>query len=297
MSVKPGMPYDAHIVELYTSGMAPGDIVKEVGVTSKNVIYRALKRCGVKPRGNRLGAPSGIVERYESGTSVLELANIYSVSRPTVTRWLTEAGCELRGRSEAGLVRASKMTPEERARQAEAAHDASRGSHLSIETKLKHSRTVELNASIDRASKGERIITEKFISLGYDVTLQKSVHIYNLDVAVGNRFAVEVLGGNFHSMRSRREKETERLEYLISSGWRLVYLWDTKVVPITDAAADKCVSILKMTSIDPSPDGEYWVVRGDGKVTTAARRYVTDDALVLPTQASTNPDGSEISIW
>lgn len=189
------------------------------------------------------------------------------------------------------------MTAEQRSKQAAAAHDAVRGRHATVAERVKRARTVERSATIEKASKGERLVAETFMSRGYDVTLQKAVHVYNLDVAVGDRFAVEVYGGGWHSMAERRKKETERLEYLISAGWRLVYLWDTHFLPITTYAAEKCVSILKMTSVDPSSGGEYWVVRGDGKVTTAARRYMTDDALVLPTQASTRPDGTEISLW
>lgn len=296
MSRVKGMPYDAHVVDLYISGMETRDVAEKLGI-GRNAVYNALSRCGVKVRGKKLPAPSGVVERYESGTSVYELAGIYGVSRPTVVRWLTDAGVTIRDRSTAGLVRASKMTPEERDAKAAAAHVAATGRRHTVAEKVKHARTTEANATLDRCSSGERLIAEYFIAHGFEVTLEKAVHIYNLDIAIGDRFAVEVQGGNWHSMKKKRREDVKRLEYLMSAGWRIAYVWDTNVIPITEAAAEKCVSIMKMTGVDPSSDGEYWVVRGDGKVTTCARRYIDDLALVLPTQASTNPDGSEISLW
>ena len=274
---------DSHIIELYSSGMTAREVGDKLGI-SRDKVYKAMKRCGVKGHSKRIPTPSGVVERYERGESVLELSKAYGVSRSVVKRWLSDAGVQIRSYAEAGLVRAAKMSPEDRAAQAKAAHDATRGKRMRTISKVRRARTVQALASLEKCTDGERLIAETFMAHGYDVTLQKSVHIYNLDIAVGDRFAVEVYGGNFHAARVRRIKESERLEYLLGAGWTIVYVWDTKSIPITVAAAEKCVSIFNAFSFDPTVDGEYWVIRGDGEIATRASRNVNYDSLKLPSQ-------------
>lgn len=272
---------DADVINLYATGKSIKDVSKELGVSDRRVT-RILKSNGIQIRTRRIPAPSDFIERYEDGESVLELSKAYGVSRSVVKRWLSDAGVQIRSYAEAGLVRAAKMSPEDRAAQAKAAHDATRGKRMRTISKVRHARTVQALASLEKCTDGERLIAETFMAHGYDVTLQKSVHIYNLDIAIGDRFAVEVYGGNFHADRVRRIKESERLEYLLGAGWTIVYAWNTKIMPLTREAAEKCVSIMEQSSLDPTVDGEYWVIRGDGKVTTSASRDVNDVSLKLP---------------
>ena len=279
------------VINIYSSGKSAKAVSKELGISYKQALG-ILKSNGIEIRTRRIPAPSDFIERYEGGESVLELSKAYGVSRGVVKRWLSDAGVQIRSYAEAGLVRAAKMSPEDRAAQAKAAHDATRGKRTRTISKVRRARTVQALASLEKCTDGERLVAETFMAHGYDVTLQKSVHIYNLDIAVGDRFAVEVCGGNFHAARVRRIKEAERLEYLLGAGWTIVYAWNTKIMPLTREAAEKCISIMEQSSLDPTVDGEYWVVRGDGKVTTSASRDVNDISLKLPTQKRLYSDGS-----
>ena len=279
------------VINIYSSGKSAKAVSKELGISYKQALG-ILKSNGIEIRTRRIPAPSDFIERYEGGESVLELSKAYGVSRGVVKRWLSDAGVQIRSYAEAGLVRAAKMSPEDRAAQAKAAHDATRGKRTRTISKVRRARTVQALASLEKCTDGERLVAETFMAHGYDVTLQKSVHIYNLDIAVGDRFAVEVYGGNFHADRVRRIKESERLEYLLGAGWTIVYTWNTKIMPLTREAAEKCISIMEQSSLDPTVDGEYWVVRGDGKVTTSASRDVNDISLKLPTQKRLYSDGA-----
>ena len=263
--------------------MTAREVGDKLGI-SRDKVYKAMKRCGVKGHSKRIPTPSGVVERYERGESVLELSNRYGVSRSVVNRWLDNAGIVRRSYAAAGKLRAAKMSPEDRAAQARAAHEANRGKRATTISRVRRARTRQGIATIEKCSHGERLIADYLTSNGFDVTLEKAVHVYNLDIAIGEHFAIEVCGGNFHGDIKRRTSDAERLEYLLGAGWTIVYVWDTKNIPITTAAAEKCVSIFNAFSFDPTVDGEYWVIRGDGEVATRASRNVNYDSLKLPSQ-------------
>lgn len=57
-----------------------------------------------------------IIELYNAGKSVNELANIFNVSRPTITRRLKKSGIVIRGITEANQLMMSKRTTEENLR-------------------------------------------------------------------------------------------------------------------------------------------------------------------------------------
>ena len=117
---------DADVINLYATGESVKAVAKELGISYKQALG-ILKSNGIEIRTRRIPAPSDFIERYEGGESVLELSKAYGVSRQVVNRWLDNAGIHRRSYAEAGLVRAAKMSPEDRAAQAKAAHDATRG--------------------------------------------------------------------------------------------------------------------------------------------------------------------------
>jgi transposase len=275
-----------NIIDFYQAGMGPNEICNKLGI-GKTSVYRILRRNGVKARGKRIDMPSGVVEAFNNGESVYSIAKRLGVSRQTVTRWLTESGVKLRGCSDAGLVRASKMTPEQRAAQAEAAHRATLGRTATVDERVKRSITVErlANDGTRFPSKGESIMRDWLVARGFECTLQKSEWIYNLDIAIGERFAVEILGGAWHAIKSRRIKESARLENLLNRGWSIVYVWNTTAMPIEEVCADEIVRLYDFACANPSPCGQYWVIRGDGKLTIGPSDDVNERTFILPSHA------------
>lgn len=274
------------LVDLYLSGVTIDEIAKRVGV-SKGTVFRVLKREGVKASRHGAAPPDGVLEAFQNGESVYSIARRVGVSRNVVDRWVRDAGLAHRGCSEAGLLRAASMTPEQRAAQAAAAHKAALGRKPSPEESVRRAITVERQArdGLRKPSSGESLMLEWLADAGLDCTFQKAVWRYNIDIAVGEHLGVEILGGGWHAMKDRRVKEARRLEELLSCGWNIVYVWNTSSMPMTEWCAEQVVSLYKVTSAFPTDRGQYWVVRGDGKLTAFCGDYADERALVLPSEA------------
>ena len=275
-----------NIVNLYRSGATAKEIVEKVGC-SNTTVFRVLRSNGIKARGKRIPMPDGVLESFNNGESVYSIANRLNVSRPTVIRWLSEAGITTRSQSEAGIVRAAAMTAEERAAQAAAAHEAVRGRIVPESEKIQRSKSVEQRAANGAftLSDGESAMLNWLTNRGFNCTLQKSEWIYNLDIAISDNFAIEIFGGNWHAIKQRRIHEVARLEYLLGRGWNIVYIWNTPVIPMHEICADKVVEFFNFTSDNPSSRGKYWVIRGDGQISTAASSDVDESSFVLPSHS------------
>ena len=180
------------------------------------------------------------------------------------------------------------MTAEAKSEQARAAHEAARGRTLSLKEKIARSVTVEAKAKAGLVpiSHGESAMVNWLTSRGIPYVLQKSVWFYNGDIAISDNFAIEVFGGAWHSVEPRRVHEAARLEHLLSRGWNILYVWNTSYMPICEVCADQAVSLLELTSQNPASRGKYWVVRGDGKLTTSASDDPDERAFILPSQSS-----------
>lgn len=179
------------------------------------------------------------------------------------------------------------MTPEQRAAQVAAAHDAARGRRARPEESARRAITIERQArdGLRKPSSGESLMLGWLAEAGLECTFQKAVWRYNLDIAIGEHFGVEILGGCWHAMKDRRVKEASRLKELLSRGWCVAYVWNTSSMPMNRWCAEQVVSFYKVASAFPSSRGKYWVVRGDGKITAFDSDYVNERAFVLPSEA------------
>lgn len=274
------------LVKLYKSGVKPKELMERFGI-SNSVLYRTLKRCGCETCQYRIQMPEGVVEAYESGESVYSIAKRLGVSRNVVDRWLYWAGVQKRGCSEAGRVRAAKMTPEERAAQAAAAHEAAKGRVCTEEERAMRARTVQLYAAIGRKkmSSSEATLYELLVERGITPTREKAIGRYNVDFAV-NGTAIEVHGGGWHAVRQRRMREATRYNHILDAGWSVIIIWDTSYVRIDASGADKVVSLLEGVGSDPTSVGEYWVIRGDGKLMSSGCGQMDETSLILSLESS-----------
>lgn len=175
--------------------------------------------------------PQEAVDAYVAGESVLSLARRFGISRPAIVRNLRKAGVPIRGGSEAGLIRASRLTPIERQLQACAAHAAKRGKPESEEQRER----VALAREKARTSMSdiELQITAHLWADDIDVVPQKAEGRYNIDLAIGD-LAVEVLGGAWHTSK----RHADRTAFLLSRGWRVLFLWLDKRHAPTLSAVD-----------------------------------------------------------
>jgi DNA-binding CsgD family transcriptional regulator/8-oxo-dGTP pyrophosphatase MutT (NUDIX family)/predicted ABC-type ATPase len=92
------IPRNTKIVDMYESGKGTAEIAKELGVT-KNIVYNVVLKAGklrkldkVKEREKYSQRDKGILEQYESGESLTEIAQELGMSRSAVSQIVAKAG-------------------------------------------------------------------------------------------------------------------------------------------------------------------------------------------------------------
>lgn len=260
-------------VQRYLAGETPPQIRAATGVSS-SVLFRERTRRGIPPQKTIRLSGAELVESYQRGESELSLAARYGVSRNVIRRHLLEQGCDTRGRSDASFVRAAKMTAEERAAQAEAAHDAVRGVEQTEEQLLARALGVERVGKVEPG--GEQAMLGWLTERGETPIPQKAVGKYNVDFAVGP-VAVEILGGGWHSAKATHARRTP---YILNEGWAMLFVWNHEGrSALSERAADEVVAFANQVRRDPSLIGEYRVIAGNGE--TLARGRVEDRQFTL----------------
>lgn len=258
-----------HAIELYLTGKTIHECSAETRV-GEGTIARELRARGIEPRKGtrpRIVLPDKeIIDQYNTGASEYTLSIQYGVSRGTITRVLRDSGVERRGCSDAGLVRAAKMSPEERQAQTAAAHIAATGRTATWEERALRAATVEKKPPA--MSRHEYQFADWLGERHATYTREKAVGIYNVDFAVGS-VAVEILGGEWHAYKATRH--ASRTPYILDQGWTMVFLWSTANCPMTPAVADYVVAVVDEVRRNPALIGEYRVVRGDGYLIASGR--------------------------
>lgn len=201
------------------------------------------------------------IRLYLSGQSALQVESATGVSRSAIKRELLSRGIEPRGRSAAGLNRASLMTIEQRRQQASAAHEASRGRQASMAERCKRAETVE--RSPGPMSAHEQQFAGWLNERGIPFRREVAVGPYNVDFGIGP-IAVEILGGEWHLEKNARH--SQRTPYILDQGWSLAFVWATPNCPMTSKAAEQVITWANQFSRDPSSLSEYRVIRGDGHI-------------------------------
>jgi hypothetical protein len=137
------------------------------------------------------------------------IAHQQGVTRTVVKRWLIEASIPRRGPSEASHVRAAKMTTEERARQAAAAHAAAKGRQASWYERCRMARSRQLNPPT--LSGHEKTFADTLNRLRIPYRREVAIGPYNVDFTIGP-VVVEILGGEWHLYKT--EHHGERTPYI-----------------------------------------------------------------------------------
>jgi len=212
-----------------------------------------------------------IVARYRAGESEQAIAKSLGVTRPPIRLRLLRNGIKPRGRGKAGRVRASRMTPEERRRQALAANASVRGSRKSLEFRCKVARGRERGQR--NVSPTDRDCAGMLAALGYTSTLSKAVGPYNVDVALDAApVAVEIFGGCWHSGGSHAVRHRKRFDYLIDAGWFPIIIWVTGQYPLQASAIDKVVALAELVRSGKAKRRKEQVIWGNGHPCAVGKR-------------------------
>ena len=245
---------------------------------------RAIQGAKLSARHTPLSTEE-IAQRYISGESEKALADSYNVSRNVITRHLRIAGVERRTMSQANIIRASNMTPEQRSQAAKAAHDAVRGRKHSLDEKIQRAQTrQEKQLGI---SPTELLLKEWLKQRGIDIIPQMAVGPYNVDLGT-DTVAVEIFGGSWHGTGRHRERSPERCRYLLDRGFNLIIIWTDELRwPLSPKAADYIASFIQLTSCDPTIKSQYRVIWGDGKEVPPESLNI-DNLSIIPSRRAAN---------
>jgi very-short-patch-repair endonuclease len=283
-------------IELYeSSDLGYQCIANDLNVSKRLLITRLTERGTFRDQrtANNLAMQRGqgtrlasrnlpedyICTAYADGASENELAKMHDTSRVTIKNILVRHGIPRRGVGDANRLMMADRTPEENARNSQAAHDAVRGSARSWEQRCE---LASRRHGTVPALATELLYAAWLRLRGLKIVHQHAVGPYNCDLtipAVG--VAVEIFGGNWHGTGKHAGMFAERAQYVLDQGWLLVVVWvDQRKQRLSEASADYIGSLAEQASRDPSLRGQYRVVWGDGEVVPTEGRQLDEFAAV-----------------
>lgn len=265
-------------VEKYRSKMTVNQISSETGV-SKTVIFRAIKNAGAS-RSRRIPLPEDeICARYTAGDSPAILAAAFGVSVMPILRILRERGVQMRSGSESNIIRAQRLTPEQRQQNAAAAHAAKRGRPNAMEALDRAAVTRQARMS-GRMSQTEVTIASMLRERGIDSVPQVAIGPYNCDIGAAP-VAVEIFGGKWHWHGAHIARSPQRIRHILDAGWHMLAIRIAPVGdPLTEATADYVAAYIQQARSDPSAIRQYRVVRSNGDLIAAGSAQDDDLSIV-----------------
>ena len=207
---------------------------------------------------------NNMIELYESGIGLTELGGKFHCAKSVIKGRLKDNGIHIRTRSEAiqMIWKTRWNTPLEKEKMLSGAWSASRGRKVSTDTKIMRANTIE--RTLIGCGGFEEDAAKLFENMGFEVVRQKAVHIYNVDIAIPtHRVAVEVFGGNWHSLHNTKERQ--HVEYLLNNNWFVFIIRIDRGIFDERGITDQFTSLLDRFGGYEALVGKYGVVRGDGK--------------------------------
>ena len=206
-----------------------------------------------------------LIRRYKGGESLKKLANEAGVSRGGkrsangkpfgLTGAFVAAGVEMRGRSEAELVKWFYMPEEQRLKQVTAAHKARRGSKDTETTKRSRARTRFLRCIA--STPAEHVVADALRLLGFSVRQQTPLGKYNLDLTLDELLVAVEIEDDWSSGNYPTEL-FDRTKHILDQGWCVVFV----VGKVLDAAhvTQQLLALANALRRDKTLYGQYWVI-------------------------------------
>ena len=258
-----------NLIRRYRAGESGIKLAKEIMVKPET-FYRWLHSKKIVASQNlidRQEIGETVKQRYLSGESAKSIGDDVGINHWTVIQWLKRQGIKVRTQSDAECLKWFQMVSKKRTQQVKAAHDATRGSQRTLETRIKVAQGMYRNQSIRGVGSHRELELMKW--LGGSFKWQYPIGPYNVDFAVAElRVAVELQCGEFgRKDRSRHcSVRDERLEYIFNAGWRVLIcsIIPNKIIewPII---AEKCLAFANFIRSNPAVGGQYGMVGGNGQ--------------------------------
>lgn len=273
--------------ESYKLGKTIDEISKEYGIGA-STLCRYFKLRGITTRtGNEQflkklsegkwqrpikqgkPIPDDLADQYLSGITLRELSARLHICRKDLASHLKERGIELDRRAmlikregEAGLR--ERMKAMSNLARNTSGEILKRGKRKSANTRFSNNLFI---------GKHESDFASELSGLGFNVLQQFPVGTYNIDIAIEEfNVAIEIECGSWHGATSMKPK---RIEYLISSGWRLIIIRAGRHGAAIDVKtiSEKIASLLNVSSSDPSFIGQYGVLTRQAKPSARIPNY------------------------
>ena len=206
-----------------------------------------------------------LIKRYLAGTSEKSLGELYGVARTAIRLRLIESGVAIRDRSAAMYTRMANTSAKERARLSAAAHVAA--SKPRSEDTLANMAILRQN-DVSRIGQDEPKFSGWLTELGCAHSIQLPIGRYNADFATAS-VAVELWASTNNPMK--RPRCIKKTEYFADRGWPTIWVWVGRDGVLIKSAAQQVVALLERIKRDPPTRGQYWVVRGSGKLFAAGQ--------------------------
>lgn len=247
--------------------------IKEKGIKITNNYIRPLKTY-------KADLVKKIVQLHYDGISVLQISKQCDIARPTVVTIIKREGITIRNGSEANIIRMRKLSPEQKSKLTEKAHEAIRGTKKTFEAKVKNAITKQ---KLGTMSEYEEVIYRGLLNAGLNPIPQLAVGIYNCDIAV-YPVAVEIWGGGWHFSGRHAARFPERVKYFGNAGWSKLIIVITNHYPITDETMPNIIANIKQMSMDKPINGEYRMIFSNGDIISSGS-CDSDDITTKPSFA------------
>ena len=288
------MPLLAQVKELFESETPVARISAIVGV-NECVIVSCLNDLGIRPR-SREETKEVRVEairefrrnqrrlQYEKikclhkeRNNPSQIAKKLGVQPEFVLRCFEELKIRAPTPSESNKLRMSKLTPEQRKNLTKKAH-AARRRGIKSDREL-FSKAVSKQRTGAYIGAREVEVTKQLRARHLRCTPQFAWKRYNIDLMIDEHLAVEIhIGGHPANASSALRKICD----LRSSGISVLYLWFTsKSSNLSKLAIEEIVTFHQLTRSNPTPLGQYRVIRSNGDIDAISEAKLNQFAKIV----------------
>jgi hypothetical protein len=187
----------AEKVLLMNESLNLNEIALKLGRESESIRVH-LKRKGIflkhhkrRPH-NFKGLVPQVVTQYLNGDSLLKLSITTGLSRGCLARQLQDQNIDIRNGSDANYIRMGFLDDIEKKELTTKANEASRGVKKPESTTLERAQKIERGDQSVRIGWGEHHLANALVKAGVHCVPQKAFDVFNIDIFVGNRIAVEL---------------------------------------------------------------------------------------------------------
>ncbi|MDO8681853.1 MAG: hypothetical protein Q7N50_00015, partial [Armatimonadota bacterium] len=298
--------------ELYMAGVGPRTIGQTLGVDPQRV-YKILKNNGIpmrnisearyamlasltpddKTRLLRKGTGvisridrAAVVEGYLAGTSKRQLTKIFSAREDVIRSILVDSGV-LRSPDEAWKLAISQRPLEQRRTLTRAGQEALR--RYGHGPNWAAAQAIGFQKSCCKVGAGEYMLASWLQERGLNPVLQQAIDRYNIDIGL-LPIAVELCTSSGNPFN--RVLDRQKTEYLMNRGIHVLYIICSVRHFLQPRITDDIVTFLNQANADPSPIGQYRVIRGCGELAAGGRGNLDNVAFIPAPYCAFNGTGA-----